>query len=265
MLCSSNSFLLFESFKKTSFLIYKPIKFYCDYFYHTNNNFNNNWKISSNADNILSLQNGKIVECKIQSLVDSFKIFKSVHIDLGTGDGKFVYREAVKNKNILYIGIDCNPSLMAHTSAKVCKKPSRGGIDNVRFIVSPVENLPPNLHAIADSISINYPWAKLLKDLIQPNLDTLARISNLGKINSPLDIHLNYSIFFDRKYISKLELPYVDEDYIKKELLAPYKESAIKIEKYLWYNQSINSTWGKHLTLAAQRDTLHLKCKILSK
>ena len=42
----------------------------------------------------------------IQTLKNLISNFQSIHVDIGTGDGKYIYRQALKNPNVYFIGID---------------------------------------------------------------------------------------------------------------------------------------------------------------
>jgi hypothetical protein len=50
-----------------------------------------------------------------------------VIIDIGTGDGRFVYRSVRRNPNKFYIGIDPNVRPLEKISEKIHRKPNKGG------------------------------------------------------------------------------------------------------------------------------------------
>ena len=52
---------------------------------------------------------------------------EGVIIDIGTGDGRFVYQSARQNPNKFYIGIDPNVTPLEKISEKIHRKPSKGG------------------------------------------------------------------------------------------------------------------------------------------
>ena len=49
-------------------------------------------------------------------------------IDIGTGDGRFVYQSARRNPNKFYIGIDPNTRPLTKISEKIHRKPAKGGL-----------------------------------------------------------------------------------------------------------------------------------------
>jgi tRNA G46 methylase TrmB len=58
-------------------------------------------------------------------------ISEGIVIDIGTGDGLFIYHCARQNDNKFYIGIDANPRPLEKISEKVLRKPAKGGAANV--------------------------------------------------------------------------------------------------------------------------------------
>ena len=91
---------------------------------------------------------------------------EGVIVDIGTSDGRFVYRSAESNPNKFFIGIDANAKPLEKISMKATRKPSKGGLPNVLFIQSAVEDLPEELNASADEIHIHFPWGSLLAAVV---------------------------------------------------------------------------------------------------
>src|SRR5690349_3100653 len=84
--------------------------------------------------------------------------YSRVALDLGTGDGRYVYRQAQAHLDTFYIGVDATREHLAEYSAKVGKKPSRGGLPNVLYVLANAGALPEELTGLADVITINFPW-----------------------------------------------------------------------------------------------------------
>ncbi len=63
-------------------------------------------------------------------------------MDIGTGDGRYVYRSARTNPDKFYIGIDVQPKGLEKISEKIHRKPEKGGLPNVLFVQASVEELP---------------------------------------------------------------------------------------------------------------------------
>ena len=83
-------------------------------------------------------------------------------IDVGTGDGRFAYRYAAEHPDTFCIGIDPVAEAMREASAKALKKPARGGLPNVLYLMDAAETLPGDLEGVADLVTFNYPWGSLL-------------------------------------------------------------------------------------------------------
>ena len=107
---------------------------------------------------------------------------EGVIVDIGTGDGRFVYQSARQNPNKFYIGIDPNVSPLEKISEKIHRKPAKGGAPNVLFIQAAVEDLPPELDGVADEVHVHFPWGSLLRAVSTGDIEVL---SNVRRICSP--------------------------------------------------------------------------------
>lgn len=104
-------------------------------------------------------------------------------IDIGTGDGRFVYRCARQNPQKFYIGIDANPRPLKKASEKIHRKPAKGGLSNVLFVQSAVEDLPTELDGVADEVHVHFPWGSLLRAMATGDrvvLENLRRVCASG-------------------------------------------------------------------------------------
>ena len=90
---------------------------------------------------------------------------RGVIVDIGTGDGRFVYQGAKENPGRFYIGIDPNAKPLEKVSMKATRKPAKGGARNVLFVQASVEDLPNELNNVADEIHIHFPWGSLLRSV----------------------------------------------------------------------------------------------------
>ena len=61
------------------------------------------------------------------------------------------------------IGIDANAAAMAEASRRAARPAARGGVSNALFVVAAAERPPMELLAIADELTINFPWGSLLR------------------------------------------------------------------------------------------------------
>lgn len=213
------------------------------------------------AASLRLLKHGKDIQLGTEEFIATARKYSKIHIDLGTGDGKFVYHQAKKISETFFIGVDLHPERMRDFSRKMGKKASKGGgVENASFIWSSLSELPPTLTQVADSITVNFPWGSLLKGVALPDPAYLHKISSLSRENGKLQILINYSVFQSPTYAKSLGLPVVDLVYIKEKLLPAYLQCGIRIDSYDFLKTTQNrSSWGQKLTLSGQREVLELK------
>ncbi|MGH9881869.1 MAG: methyltransferase domain-containing protein, partial [Pyrinomonadaceae bacterium] len=98
---------------------------------------------------------------------------EGIVIDIGTGDGLFVYQCARQNPRKFFIGIDANPRPLEKISERIHRKPAKGGLPNVLFLQAAVEELPSELYGVADEVHIHFPWGSLLRALMLGEYEVL--------------------------------------------------------------------------------------------
>ncbi|HEX9060241.1 MAG TPA: hypothetical protein VF941_08675 [Clostridia bacterium] len=166
-----------------------------------------------------------IIENDIKSVVpENFQ----VALDIGTGDGRFIYKKAKENPDTFFIGIDSAAENMFEYSSKIMKKPSRGGLSNAAYIVAGAEELPDELSGIASCIYINLPWGSLLEGIVKGDsliLDNITKIAAAPK--SSLNMCFSYSILLEAGEIGRRELPELSEEYVRAELEPLYLKKGI--------------------------------------
>ncbi|HKE58707.1 MAG TPA: class I SAM-dependent methyltransferase, partial [Pyrinomonadaceae bacterium] len=129
---------------------------------------------------------------------------EGVIIDLGTGDGLFVYQSARQNPNKLYIGIDANARPLEKISEKIHRKPAKGGLPNVLFLQSSVEDLPTELDAVADEIHVHFPWGSLLRAVATADTSVLQNLRRICAPEALLEIVIGLDSERDQTEIERL-------------------------------------------------------------
>jgi len=147
---------------------------------------------------------------------------EGVVVDIGTGDGRFVYRSAEKNPNKFYIGIDANAAPLEKISMKATRKPSKGGLPNVLFVQAAIENLPDELNETADEIHIHFPWGSLLRAVVTGDETVLAALRRICAPEASLEIIIGIDEMRDRTEIERLGLPKLSDEYLQKTLIPKY-------------------------------------------
>src|SRR3990172_860950 len=146
--------------------------------------------------------------------------YGGVTIDLGAGDGRFAYRYARENPGRFVVGIDPVAETLREMSAKAARKPARGGLPNVLYVLASVELLPDELRGVASEIFVTLPWGSLMRGVILAEPAVLDGIASLARDGAELRIVLNARIFDDPVPAGLRDLPEVTPDYAR-EALAP--------------------------------------------
>jgi ubiquinone/menaquinone biosynthesis C-methylase UbiE len=131
---------------------------------------------------------------------------RGVVIDIGTGDGRFVYHQARQNPQTFYIGIDANPRPLKAISRKALGKPAKGGVLNVLFIHARAEALPSELDGVADEVHIHFPWSGLLRAIINGKAEVLRGLRRICAPGALLEIVIGLDTQHDRSVFEALGL-----------------------------------------------------------
>ena len=113
---------------------------------------------------------------------------EGIVIDIGTGDGRFVYESARQNPNKFYIGIDASVQPLKKISEKIHRKPAKGGAPNVLFVQASVEDLPSELDGVANEVHIHFPWGSLLQVVGKGEVEALKVIRRVCAEDALLEV-----------------------------------------------------------------------------
>lgn len=176
---------------------------------------------------------------------------EGVVIDIGTGDGFFVYRSAQENPNKLFIGIDPNPRPLEKISEKIHRKPAKGGLPNVLFVQSAIEDLPRELDGVADEVHVHFPWGSLLRAVAtgeQAPLENLRRICAPGAL---LEVVTGLDPERDRTEIERLGLESLSMAMIDSTLMPRYRAAGFEITERGTLSAAeqscVRTSWAKRL------------------
>ncbi len=156
---------------------------------------------------------------------------EGVIIDIGTGDGRFVYQSARQNPNKLYIGIDPNARPLEKVSEKIHRKPAKGGAPNVLFIQAAVEDLPSELNGVADEVHVHFPWGSLLRAVATGEI---ALLENLRRICAPgalLEVVIGLDPERDQTEIDRLGLTPLSIEFMDQQLAPNYQAAGFEIHR----------------------------------
>jgi 16S rRNA (adenine(1408)-N(1))-methyltransferase len=188
---------------------------------------------------------------------------EGIVIDIGTGDGLFVYQCARRNPKKFYIGIDANPRPLEKVSEKIHRKPSKGGLPNVIFIQSAVEELPSELDAVADEVHVHFPWGSLLRAVARGDQAVLLNLRRICSSEALLEVVIGLDPERDRSEIERLGLPEsISISYIDSTLVAHYREAGFEILERGMLSPSewpkVQTSWAKRLKGNAGRSLIYL-------
>ncbi len=187
-------------------------------------------------------------------------------LDLGCGDGRYPYRLAARRPDTLSIGIDANATQLAEYSAKAVKKPSRGGLPNVLYVLANAEDLPAELTATADCLTINLPWGSLLSGLVQAEPCLLHSIARAAKPGANLEMVINLAAFISDVPRELQSLPVPTVDYICQQLKPRYHECGINIRRAEEIGKDglrqVGTDWAQRLAYGRQPQAVRISATI---
>jgi 16S rRNA (adenine(1408)-N(1))-methyltransferase len=204
---------------------------------------------------------------QLRSLARSFQ---EVALDLGAGDGRFVYRMAQRCPRTLWIGVDPAPEALAEYSARAMRKPARGGLPaaNALFLAATVEALPAALDGLAGSIYVHLPWGSLLRGLLLADPAILTPIARAAAPPARLHIYLNTTAFLERVPGELRELPPPTPEYCRAVMAPAYAALGITLVKCALLGRRelarLDSTWARRIAKARHPQALYLQGIIAS-
>ena len=154
---------------------------------------------------------------------------EGVVVDIGTGDGRFVYRAARENPRKFYVGIDASRAALEKISMKATRKPAKGGVPNALFVQAAVEDLPGELDGTADEIHIHFPWGSLLKAVVSGDEAVLRSLRRISAPGCMLEIVIGIDPVRDKTEIERLGLSSLTEDYLAGVLIPKYLAVGFKL------------------------------------
>lgn len=106
-----------------------------------------------------------------------------VHIDIGTGDGRYVTRTAHACPGDLAIGIDAYAAGM--------RGASRRAPANALYLIANALALPEELTGLGTHLTVNFPWGSLLTGLLDGDPALLDGLQRLARPGASLEVLLN--------------------------------------------------------------------------
>ena len=193
---------------------------------------------------------------------------EGVIIDIGTGDGRFVYQSARRNPNKFYIGIDPNTRPLEKISEKIHRKPAKGGAPNVLFIQSAVEDLPAELNGVANEVHVHFPWGSLLRAVATGDVAVLKNLRRVCAVGALMEVVIGIDPVRDQTEIARLAITPLSLDFIDNVLVTNYAAAGFEIVERGILSPSewphLETSWAKRLQGNEQRTITYLVARALT-
>jgi 16S rRNA (adenine(1408)-N(1))-methyltransferase len=187
---------------------------------------------------------------------------EGVIIDIGTGDGRYVYQSARRNPNKFYIGIDPNTRPLEKISEKIHRKPARGGAPNVLFIQSAIEDLPEELNGVANEVHVHFPWGSLLRAVATGEVALLQNLRRICAEDALLEVVIGIDPVRDKSELERLVVEPLTLEAVDTVLVPNYAAAGFEIiERGIiaasdW--PALETSWAKRLQGNEQRPITYL-------
>jgi 16S rRNA (adenine(1408)-N(1))-methyltransferase len=187
---------------------------------------------------------------------------EGVIVDIGTGDGRFVYQSARRNPKKFYIGIDPNARPLEKVSEKIYRKPAKGGAPNVLFIQAAIEDLPAELDGVADELHVHFPWGSLLRAVAIGEVSVLRNLRRICAVESLLEVVIGLDPERDHSELERLGIPQLSLKYIDEVLRRNFAAAGFEITERGILPASewpeFNTSWAKRLQQSGNRPITYL-------
>lgn len=202
---------------------------------------------------MISVVGNKKIKISKDEFVDKAGNYKGMEIDLGTGDGRYVYKNAIKNPGVLFVGVDPSEKQMEIYSKKAVKD----RLGNVLYIVGSIENFPKELFGYTSNLHIILPWGTLLENVIRPENLLVNTCKEILKEGGLLEIVFGYVPELEPSETKRLDLKEISEDFIMLNIIPEFERKGFIFEGLSVLSNidvgNIESTWAKKLKFGRDR------------
>ena len=161
------------------------------------------------------------------------------------------------DRDSFVLGIDASATGMVEASRRAGRDLRRGGTPNARFVVVAAERVGADLPALADRVTIHFPWGSLLRGLVRAEPELLASLAAHARPGATIQILLSVAERDGRMALSPLDANAVCA------LAHPYAAHGLQLlEARLATEADISaarSSWARRLGAGARRTTWLLR------
>jgi len=201
---------------------------------------------------MITVQGKNTTEINAGDLERLVEGYQSVALDIGTGDGRFAYAWATEHPETFVIAMDPVREAMREFSARAQRKPARGGLSNLLYVMASIEQPPVELEGRANLIFVNLPWGSLMRGIIEADETVLGKLSRLAADGAQMRIILNTRVFDDPVPLDVLGLPEVTAEYAQTVLAPAYQRHGLQVTgaRFLTPEEllDLGTTWAKRLS-----------------
>ncbi|MCR5214985.1 MAG: 16S rRNA (adenine(1408)-N(1))-methyltransferase NpmA [Eubacterium sp.] len=197
------------------------------------------------------LLRSNVEDMSLSALQEYMGPYQRVSIDIGTGDGKRLYRVAKGDPDTFYIGIDPVKENMTDTSKKIEKKPEKGGLKNLILVVGAVEALPEELYGLGNEVTVYFPWGSLLESVVKPLPESMQEIHKIARDGAIFTFITTYQTSYEANEIEKRHLPDLSIEYFEGEYSENLKNLGFNVESVTELSlddvKALGTQWAKRL------------------
>jgi 16S rRNA (adenine(1408)-N(1))-methyltransferase len=177
--------------------------------------------------------------------------YARVHVDVGTGDGRYALHLGRHEPDTLVVAIDAITENLEETARKAARPAKKGGTPNVLYAHASAEEPPAELHGRADCVTLILPWGRLMAGLLLPMAEVLDGLRRLGHPGTGFRAVINAEVWGDPVPIEARDLPELTPERATAELAPRYAEHGIGITDARMLDdagvRALRSTWAKRL------------------
>ena len=122
-------------------------------------------------------------ELDLNGLKERLANYNRIHLDLGTGDGRYARTLATSHPDWFVIGMDsCRENLREHSQVK---------LPNLLFVIASAQDLPGELQDCVSHLTINFPWGSLLESLLAGDPRLICGLERISRQAASVEVRLN--------------------------------------------------------------------------
>jgi hypothetical protein len=175
--------------------------------------------------------------------------YHHIHLDLGTGDGRYARCLAARNPGWFIIGVDsCRENLYEHSRAK---------LSNLLFVIASAQDLPRELNGLVSHVSINFPWGSLLTSLLTNDPSLMCGFESIARPTTCVDLRLNGGALAEAGWELESGAGQIHQNLLRAgwQVQAPARMAAADL-------RSFPSTWAKRLAFGRDPRAIWISGKL---